>query len=117
LALWEGDILIDVGKLNRRITIEGATSAANVYGEPIKTWARLTNLWAEVLPLSAREQFQAQQVNREISLKVRIHYRTDVTEQMRLVFDGNYYDIQGITEIGFREGLELLVGLAKPEGA
>lgn len=107
---------MNVGTLNRRIRIEQATTEDDAYGEPIKTWAVFDHVWAEVLPLSAREQFQAQQVNRDITLKIRIHYRSDLTEQMRLIFDGEYYDIQGITEIGFREGIELLCGLYKPEG-
>lgn len=107
---------MNIGTLKRRIRIETATTSPDSFGEPIKTWAVLDHVWAEVLPLTAREQFQAQQVNRDIALKIRVHYRDDITEQMRLIFDDEYYDIQGITEIGFREGLELLCGLYKPEG-
>jgi len=102
--------------MNRRIRIEQATTEANEFGEPIKTWGVLDHVWAEVKPLTATERFQAQQVNRQVDIKVRVRYRTDITEQMRLLLDDERYDIQGITEIGLREGLELLCGLYKPEG-
>ena len=103
------------GDLNRRIRIEEFTTSPDAYGEPIKTWAAMDHAWAEVRPLTVNERFQAQQINREVSLKMRLRYRTDITEQMRVLFDDEYYDIQGITEIGFREGTELLCGLWKPE--
>jgi len=109
--------MVNVGTLRRRIRIEQATTSADAYGEPIKIWGVLDQVSAEVLPLTVSEQFRAQQINREITLKMHIHYRADVTELMRILYDGDYYDIHGITEVGFREGLELLVGLAKPEGA
>lgn len=112
-----GQGTVSVGALRRRIRIEQFTTSADGYGEEIKTWAVLDHVWAEVTPLRVSEQFQAQQVNRQVTHRVRIHYRSDITEQMRLVFDDDYYDIQGITEIGFRKGIELLCGLAKPEGA
>jgi len=109
--------LIDPGKMNQRIRIEQATVAADAYGEPIKSWGVLDHVWAAVIPLRVNERFASQQVGRDVELKLVVHYRTDVTEMMRLLLEGDYYDIKGVTEIGYHEGLELLVGIAKPEGA
>ena len=105
-----------VGKLHRRIRIETFTTSSDSFGEPIKTWAVLDHVWADIRPVSNTERFEAQQVNRQVEVRMRIHYRADVTEQMRVLYDGDYYDIQGIKEIGYHEGLELLCGLWKPEG-
>jgi len=107
---------VNVGTLNRRVRIETYTTSVDSYGEPIKTWIALDHVWADIQPLRNSEQFAAQQVNRLVSLRMTVHYRTDVTEQMRILYDGDYYDIQGIRELGYREGLELLCGLWKPEG-
>ena len=109
------DCMDDVGKLNRRITIEQATETADAYGEPIKTWAELVSLWANVWPVSNTERFASAQIGREVELRMHVHYRSDITEEMRVLFDGHYYDIQGIKEIGFREGLAFRCGLVKPE--
>jgi len=108
--------MVDAGLLNRRIRIEQATTAADAYGEPIKTWGVLDHVWAAVWPVSNIERFEAAQINREVEIRMHIHYRSDVTELMRILYDGEYYDIQGIKEIGYRGGLELLCGLWKPEG-
>lgn len=107
---------MNVGTLSRRIRIEQASTSPDSYGEPIKTWAALDHVFADIRPVSNTERFEAQQVNRQVEVRMRIHYRADVTEQMRILYDGDYYDIQGIKEIGYREGLELLCGLWKPEG-
>lgn len=108
--------MVTVGTLNRRIRIETFTTSPDEFGQPIKTWAVLDHAWAEILFLKADERFQAMQVNRQVAVRMRIHYRADVTEQMRILYDGDYYDIQGIREVGYRAGLELLCGLWKPEG-
>ena len=105
-----------VGMLNRRIRIETFTTSPDEFGQPIKTWAVLDHVWANIWPVSNIERFEAAQINRQVELRMHVHYRSDVTEQMRVLYDGDYYDIQGIRELGFREGLELLCGLWKPEG-
>jgi len=107
---------VKAGTLNRRITIQQATTSADGYGEPIASWSSLAEVWAEVLPLTVNERFQAQQINPEATVKMRLRHRDDVTIHMRVLYEGVYYDIQGVTEIGFHEGLELLCGLWKPEG-
>ncbi|GAG22262.1 unnamed protein product [marine sediment metagenome] len=107
---------MNIGKMNRRIRIETFTTAKDSFGQPIKTWVELKSVWANVWPVSNIERFEAAQVNRQVELRMHIHYRTDVTEQMRILYDGDYYDIQGIKEIGFREGLAFRCGLWKPEG-
>lgn len=102
--------------MNRRIRIETFTTSPDSYGEPLKTWAVLDHVWAAIWPLKASERFEAAQVNRQVELKITIHHRADVTEQMRILYKDDYYDIQGIREVGYGRGLELLCGLWKPEG-
>ena len=106
----------DLGMLNRRIRIEQASTSPDSYGEPIKTWGVLDHVWANIWPVSNIERFEAAQINRQVELRMHIHYRNDVNEQMRILYDGDYYDIQGIKEIGYREGLAFRCGLWKPEG-
>ena len=99
------------GSLDTQITIQSATEAQDAFGEPIKTWANLATdptPWAEKIPLSGSERFQAQQVNAEVDTTFRIRYRTDLDEEMRIVLDSTPYDIQGFIELGRREGLDVL---------
>lgn len=97
-----------VGRLDRRITIEQPTASQDAYGEPVESWGALATVWAQVQPLRGEERFEAQQVGAERTVRFRIRYRSDVTEQMRVVYDGDVYDITAVLELGRREGLEIL---------
>lgn len=98
-----------IGKLDRRVLIERPVETQNEFGEPVKTWVTVATVWAEVTPLSGRELFAAQQIVPEASLRIRIRYRSDIDETMRITHDGKVYGVQHIAEIGRRDGLEILV--------
>jgi SPP1 family predicted phage head-tail adaptor len=96
------------GKLDRRITLQTLTISRDGYGATIETWTDLDTVWAEVVPLKGTEYFAAAQIVVEEQLKFRIRYRSDLTEKVRITYNGQTYDVQNITEIGRRQGLELL---------
>ena len=99
------------GKMDRRITIQSATEVADVYGQPVKTWADIAthpNVWAEVIPLRQGEQFESKQTNATVDTTFRIRWRTDLDEAMRVLYASTPYDIHGIQEIRRQEGLELM---------
>ena len=84
------------GRLDRRITIQEDVGTQDAVGQPVEIWQDIaTNptVWAEVVPVGGTEQFQARQVNAEAVAKFRIRYRSDITRKMRVVYDGDDYDI------------------------
>jgi len=99
---------MQIGKLDRRVTIESVTLAADGYGGQVETWALLATVWAQVVPLTGRELFQAQQVNAEAEARFRIRWRSDVTPKMRIKHDGDTYEVLYVAEIGRREGLDIM---------
>ncbi len=108
------------GLMDRRITIQSATEAQATDGYPAKTWANISTtptMWAEVVPLRGRERFDAQQINAEVDTLFRTRYRSDLTEQMRVVYDSTPYDITALTEIGRQQGLEILTAARIQETA
>ena len=105
---------IRAGSLDRRITVQQATTTLDSFGEPIKAWADLCTVWAQVKPVGGNERFQGQQVNPEVDTRFIIRYRTDVRVAQRVVYDGEQYDVLGILEIGRHAGQELLAKLEKP---
>lgn len=102
------------GSLDRRIVIQQRTDTRDAAGEPIPTWSVLDTVWAALEPLQGQELIEAQETNAKRKARFRIRYRTDVTEKMRVVWDGETWDINAISEIGRRVGLELLVTAAVP---
>ena len=95
------------GTLDRQITIEALATVQDGFGDPVESWTALATVWAQMLPLRGTERFQAQQFDAELTTRFRIRYRDDVSELMRIVFDGDSYEIEAVIEVGRREGLEL----------
>lgn len=97
------------GVLDRRVTIEQPTETQDTFGEFVPTWTVLDTVNAEYVPVRGREQVEAPGVTAELEVRFRIRYRSDVTTKMRIVGDdGLTYGIEGVTQIGRREGLEIL---------
>lgn len=85
--------------LDRRITIQSAATAPDASGEPIKTWSDFAaDEPAEYLPVSGREQLEAQQQLATAVARFRIRYREDLTRAMRLVFEGATWNIRHLEE-------------------
>jgi len=100
-------MVIEAGQLDRRVTIQRRTLTRNGKGESIESFADLATIWAQRLDIRAREFFAGQQLQGDVNTRFRIRYRDDVTVLDRLVCEGRTYDIQQVSEIGRREGLEI----------
>lgn len=99
------------GKRNRRIVIQRATTTQDAgSGENVETWATLATEFAEMMPLSDSERLKAAEISAEISVRFRLAWKSSlstVNPKDRLTFDGRTFDIWGVKEIGFREGIEI----------
>lgn len=85
--------------LDRRITIQSATTTPDATGQPIKTWADLAaDVPAEYLPLSGREQLEAGQHLATAVARFRIRFRSDLARAMRVVFESQYWNIRHFEE-------------------
>lgn len=95
------------GELDRLITIEQVTESRDAVGGTVLTWSTLAQVRAKVKPIAGREYYSADRINAQIDALFTIYFRSDVTEKMRISYDSKYWDIQRITEIGRRRGLEI----------
>ena len=93
------------GEMDRRITIEKNTPTRSATGEEKENWTTLATVWAQVRAVGGGERFRGAHIVAEATTSFVIRHRTDVTEKMRIQFDGDAYDIHHISEIGRREGL------------
>lgn len=107
--------MLKAGRLDRLATIRAKTLANDDAGQPIETWADVATVWTEKTDLRGREFFAAQANNAEIETRFRIRWRTGVTPENRIVFEGRDYEILSVAEIGRREGLEIMAK-ARAEG-
>lgn len=85
---------MSIGRMDRKITIQQKTTNDDAVGQPIETWTDLaTDIRAEHIPAAGREFWGARQTSAVVIASFRIHYRSDVTREMRILFDGDIYDI------------------------
>jgi len=95
--------------MRHRITIQqwaDDSPAYNAAGEPSGSWATYRTVWAEKVEASGREILQSglQGVTDTV---FRIWFDADVTYKMRISLDSTTYEIVGLKELGWKEGLEI----------
>jgi len=96
------------GRLDRQIVIESPAVAQDASGEPVETYSTFATVWARKLSIKrAAEAFKFEQRVGTKNVVWEIRHRTDLTNRMRVLFDGVYYDIVGIEEIERAKGLLL----------
>lgn len=84
------------GRLRHRITIQQPTTSTNAQGGKVKTWTDVATVWAGIEPVSASESEENFQLEHEVSVRIIIRYRSDITSDMRIKFENRYYKILGI---------------------
>ena len=95
------------GQLVHVIEIQRATATVNNAGTPTQTWAQIATLRAEVVERSTEEFLRAAGDTDETTVVFRTRYLDGITSNDRVSFDGGTYDLEEITRIGRRKGLEL----------
>ena len=100
--------MLKAGDLDQRVLIQSRSVTKDAYGQDTITWVDVCSVWAQVHALRGREFFAAAQTQQEQSVKVRIRYRTDITQTCRLVHNGVNHDITGVIPVGRKEMLEIM---------
>lgn len=92
-----------IGPLRHRVEVQEATETRNSHGGVVRGWATIADgkLWASVDPLTGREFFEAQRVDSDVSLKVRMRYDDRVTTSHKIRHDGR--DLQIVSVLNQRD--------------
>jgi SPP1 family predicted phage head-tail adaptor len=99
---------MQAGKLRHRIEIQqpvGTTrdGAGAKKGKDRQAWTVLARLWAAVEPLAGRELYNAQQVQPNLSHRVRVRYLDGVKAKMRVKHDRRYLNIETVINLEERD--------------
>jgi SPP1 family predicted phage head-tail adaptor len=89
-----------VGQMDRRIEIQVLTATRGASGGQKRTWAELATVWAEVDYKGGSEVYEAKEKTAINRVKFRIRYLATVTEENRISYDSNFYDITHIEVLG-----------------
>lgn len=91
-------VLMEIGDLRHRITLEQRTATKDDFGGEVITWATWAEAWAAIEPLQGREFLDGRRLEAEISTRIRIRYRPGVVPGMRITWGDHVYDIQSVIE-------------------
>lgn len=96
---------MDIGKLNKRITIEKYTTTTNDNGFDIEDWIKFKTVWSNVNNIYGKEFWSAKQVNSENTVNFTIRYSNDFKElnskEYRIVFNNRCFNITFIDNIKY----------------
>ena len=114
--LHAGTVPMDPGQRDRAVTIQQLTEGVDASGAPTETWTTLvTPVWMRKRDLRQDERFKASQLSAPVETMWEMPYRTDmdpesvdVPKTRRLLYQQRTYDIVGASQIGRREGIELM---------
>lgn len=116
------------GRLDRRITIQRATTGLSASGAPVAMWTQLAARWASIAPLKGEERFSAPQLAAREQVEIRIRWSAavaDLDPRDRIVYpalaadsppgspadepdEARLYDILAVHEIGRRDALRII---------
>nr|WP_111298641.1 phage head closure protein [Paracoccus saliphilus] len=95
------------GKLTETIQIERATDTVNDYGTPSTAWRPFASVRAERIDQTTEEFMRSFGASDEQAVVFRIRFLDGVTNADRVLWEGQAFNIQQVTPIGRRKGLDL----------
>ena len=97
------------GNLDRTIVIQAYTqTGANEYNEPQLSWTTFATVRAQLIQAQTDEFLSGSSgVIDRVTAVFRIRWLDSLTSEHRVSYGGKVFDIQQVTEIGRRRGLEL----------
>ena len=98
--------IIDIGSLDRIISIESVTKTRDDFGAEIETYSGV-NHWAKVNWLRDKEDESGGDVRANYRIEVIIRYTSGITTNDRVLYEGRMYDIENYRELGRRRFIVL----------
>ena len=87
---------MNIGRMRYRITIQFPCDGVDDYGNAVNTWEDLATVWADIVPVSGREYFAAEQAISETQYKIYIRYLDNIYAKMRVLQGEKAYEILAV---------------------
>lgn len=88
--------ILKAGDFDQRVTIQQPDTGQDSYGQPNTGWVDVGKVWAKKSDLTGREYMAASAAKAEVTTKIIIRYRPDVTAAMRVVLGIDVYNILSV---------------------
>lgn len=85
-----------LAEMNKRVTLQKPVKTPNSQGGFAITWSDEDTIWAAIWPVSAKSITQDAQIVKEMTHRIRIHFRRNVRVSKRLKYKNRYFNIVSI---------------------
>lgn len=99
--------MIYTGKLNRRITFQRLETVQDEMGQNKSTWRNYKTVWGSMKAYKSSEHNFMGKLKPEVTHRVYVRYREDITADMRIFYKGHTYAIAG-SPLNVNDARELL---------
>ncbi|MEX3690607.1 phage head closure protein [Paraburkholderia sp. BR14263] len=102
---------IRAGRLKYRVELERPALEVLHNGEPIvEAWETVDVVWAAIEPMTGREWLASQEWRPQVTTRITIRWRDDITSVNRVVHRGVVYNIEAVLPnlVGNRPDLMLM---------
>lgn len=96
------------GQLDRRITIQSFSTTTDAFGQKIKSFGTLANVWAKVVEKVGDEGENGDMISATKRVDFFIRYRSDINEQMRITYNNETYKIHAIQSADARQAYQMI---------
>lgn len=90
---------VKAGARDRRIVIQTLTETTTDGGEITEAATTFATVWAEIMPLSGRELWIAQQSQATTTHKITMIYRPGITPKMRAIYNGRTFNFDSVVNL------------------
>lgn len=87
--------MVDIGKLNKRITFQKCRVLEDEMGQDKTAWEDFKTVWATVKPYKSSEFNFMKKLKPEVSHRIYVRFRNDITADMRIRYHGRIFTIEG----------------------
>lgn len=105
--------MVSASILDKRISFEQRTSAQDELGQPTETWTTTGYAWASILYPSGLSAIRANADVATIKVSIRIRYREDITEAMRIRHKTELFKINAVLPTRAKGHIDLVCELVK----
>lgn len=98
---------MQAGQLRHRLEIQTPVDAQDDNGEVVRTWATVSTVWGEVVPISGNERLKNRQTSADTTHQIRTRYTT-LTPKNRIKIGSKYLYVVSAANVD-EHGIELLI--------
>lgn len=104
---------VDIGRMRHRVMLQQRSGALDAFGQPVNSWLDVAEIWADIRPVSGREQLRKFVPGWELTHTVLIRYDKRFMPLSslvvwRLVFDNRIFSISSALNFDERKRVVIL---------